>query len=385
MKVVMACREVYPFHYAHSGSPKYIYYLSKYLVKQGLDVEIVTSSVNKDKKRTEVFDGIRYTLLPPRTNRRLPAFWQQLFNINVARYLSGKSFDVLHGYDVVPYAYLHLKNRVPVLYQPFGNEGLLTQKIVRRNMIKKMYVRILAQPMWRYCGTHAELVVAEGDFQIEEMIELYRVSRENVSILPVGIDLPFIQEKLKARTISREQLGLSDNDFVLLTANTLNTVKGINYLVDAFYLLTKNLGNVKLIIIGRGPEEQRIIDQIRRYDLSASVRHLKDVSEDSLYDYFALSDLYVSPTLQRDFIMGILEAEACGLPIVSTGQEWLIKEGINGYVVPQKDPQAMAEAIFKVYNSDRKAMGIASREIAKDYDFEAIAKRAIELYQILAD
>ncbi len=380
MKVIMACREVYPFHYGYSGSPKYIYNLSKYLVKQGVDVEI-TTSLNSGKRRTEIYDGIKYTLIPPRTDRRLTALWCTLFGINLAQYLRGKDFDILHAYDVVPYVYLHLKNRAPVLYQPFGNEGLNMSKWVKRNVLLKLHDRFWAKPVWRYCGAHAELVAAEGDFQVEEMMNLYGIGRDRVSILPVGIDASFIKERLKARAIFREHLGLTDKDFVLLSVNALRPEKGIDYLIDALYILRHKLKNARLIIIGAGREEQKITDKIRGYNLIDSVKHIKNVPEDSLYDYYAMSDLYVSPTLQTDFILGILEAEVCGLPIVSTGQEWLIKEGENGYVVPQKTPQAMADAIIKVYEGNRKVMGIASQEIAEGYDFEHLAQLAIKIYQ----
>ena len=383
MKVIIACREVYPFHYGYSGSPKYIYNLGKHLVKQGVDVEIVTS-LNSGKRRTEIYDGIKYTFIPPRTNRHLTALWCSLFGLNLARYLKRKDFDVLHAYDVVPYFYLHLKSRSPVLYQPFGNEGLNMAKWVKRNALLKLHDRFWAKPVWRYCGAHADLVVAEGDFQVEEMMNLYGIGRDRISILPVGIDSSFIKERLKARAISREHLGLTDNDFVLLSVNGLRPEKGINYLIDAFYILKNKLENARLVIIGAGPEEQRIMDKIRRYNLTDNVRHLKNVPEDALYDYYALADLYISPTLQRDFILGILEAEVCGLPVVSTGQEWLVKEGVNGYIVPQKNPQAMAEAIIKVYEGNREEMGKASQEIAMDYDFEHLATSATKIYQRLA-
>ena len=383
MKVIIACREVYPFHYGYSGSPKYIYNLSKYLVKQGVDLEIVTS-LHGGKRRSEIYDGIKYTLVPPRTNRRFTALWCLLFGINLARYLKGKDFDVLHAYDVAPYAYLHLKNRAPVLYQPFGNEGLNMPKWVKRNALLKFYDRFWAGPVWRYCGSHAELVAAEGDFQVEEIMNLYGIGRDRISIIPVGVDSSFIKGRLKARRISQGHLGLTDNDFVLLSVNALRPEKGISYLIDAFDILRHRLEHAKLVIIGAGIEERRITDKIRRYNLTDSVRHLKNVPEDSLYDYYALADVYISPTLQHDFILGILEAEVCGLPVVSTGQEWLIKEGINGYVVPQKDPGAMAEAITKVYEGNREVMGRTSQAVAKDYDFKHLAQSAIRIYQSLA-
>ena len=388
MKVIMVCCEAYPFHYVYSGSPKYIYYLSKYLIKHGVDVEIVTS-LNNGKERSEVYDNIKYTLLSTLTNSKLYYLRPLeffLFSLRSARYLKKNSFDILHGFDMAPFFYIRFGKDVPVVYQPFGNEGFTIPSVTEGKPLYKTYHWVTSRVVWKYCGTNADVIAAEGEFQVDEIKKFYNVSQEKIFILPVGIDSLYIKESLKKKKISREYLGLKNDDFVLLSVNTLTPPKGVNYLIDAFYLLKQKIDNVKLIIIGSGSEEKKIIKKIRDYQLVNSIVHLKSVPENTIYEHFALSDLYVSPTLQSDFIMGILEAEVCGLPIVSTGQDWLVRNEINGYVIPPKDARAMAEAILKIYNKneeDRKFMSIASQKIAKDYDFEEIAKRAIEQYHKL--
>ena len=379
MRVVLACCGTSHYY----GFPKYFYLLAKYLAQQGIEVELVIDSEKGREKVKEVCGDVKTTVIRPSTGAGANVLRRSLYSMNVARYLRNRSFDILHTAATIPFAYLHIKNRAPTVFQPFGNESFTQPDVLPAKGLRQMFYRLLAQPVWRYCGVHADAIAAEGEFQIEELIEAYGVSRDKIFILPVGVDSAFIRERLKGKTITREQLGLTSNDFVLLSVNTLNVAKGINYLVDAFYLVKQRLANARLIIIGTGPEETRIHDQIRAYQLTDSVIHLKNVPEAVLYDYYALSDLFVSPTLQKDFIMGILEAEVCGLPIVSTGQEWLVRQGQNGYVVPPRDAVTMAEAILNIYGRDRKAMGIASQEIAKEYDFETIARIAIEQYQRL--
>lgn len=379
MKVVMACWGTS----SYVGGSKYLYYLAKHLVRNGINVEFVVDSDKGKEKLKEVDNSIKCTIVGPSKGKRLTGLWSLLYSINLARYLKSISFDILHTCDMFAFAYLHLRTRVPVLYQPWGMEAFTSPAPIRRRRLMKIYRQIVIRPLWRYCGSHAEIVAAEGDFQIEEVMKIYRINREKIFVLPVGVDCSWVEEKSKTRMISREQMGLTNDDFVLLSVNRLTMPKGINYLVDAFYILKQRLPKAKLIIIGDGPEEERITSQIISYKLTASIVHLKDIPEGLLYNYYDLSDVFVCPTLQHDWIMGILEADVCGLPIVSTGQEWLVKDGVNGYVVPPKDPQAMAEAIIKVYNGNRRAMGIASREIAGGYDFEAIARKAIKLYQAL--
>ncbi|MGQ9468445.1 MAG: glycosyltransferase [Nitrososphaerales archaeon] len=78
------------------------------------------------------------------------------------------------------------------------------------------------------------------------------------------------------------------------------------------------------------------------------------------------------------------EAAACGLPIISTGQEWWVHDGVNGYVVPPGSPSAIAEAVLRIYDRNAfREMGRASRCIAENYDWHVIAKKAIDVYQKL--
>jgi len=133
-------------------------------------------------------------------------------------------------------------------------------------------------------------------------------------------------------------------------------------------------------------EYKKVVNQLREYKLMDKTIIAENVSEDDLYDYYALSDVYVSPTLQDDYIMSIQEAMACGLPIVSTGQDFLVKSGVNGYVVSKRDPYEMAKAVLKIYDENKcGAMGAKSKEMAEKYGFESIAKNAIQIYEKLLE
>lgn len=379
MKVVLTCNGTRRYY----GAAKYFYFLAKYLVKEGIDVEVIVDSDEGRKKLTEICRNVRGTVIGPATSGKMNTLTSALYSLNLARYLKDSSFDILHSYSTMPLFYLALSNRAPTVFQVFGNEGFTEPEALKARSLSKIYYHSLVQPAWRYCAARANAIAAEGEFQIEDIAKTCRVSRDKIVVLPIGVYSTFIKERLKARGITRKQLGLTEDSFVLLSVSNLYAIKGISYLIDAFRLVKQKLAEVKLIIIGAGPEEQSMYSQIRAYQLTDSIIHLKNVPEVTLYDYYAISDLYVSPILQRDFIMGILEAEVCGLPIVSTGQGWLIRQGESGYVVPPRDPVAMAEAVLKVYDGDRKTMGVMSRKIAKGYDFELTTKETIKLYQNL--
>lgn len=384
MKVIMACRAVYPFH-PFGGMQKYVYSLSKYLRKEGLDVNIVTS-LDRSKKREKTHDGINYHFLPPMVNwRKFKAPWHLLFSINLARYLKKREFDVLHTYEMTGYAYLHLKSRVPTVVQPFGFEQFNDPDTLKmmKSFSKRVYIELLLRHPLRYCINKADKVALEGDFQ-QDMINKLSLKKEKIFELPVGVDIDSIKRNLENKTVSRQDLDLDDNDFVLISVNRLDPNKGIDYLIKSFAILKKEIDDTKLIIVGNGPEEEKMRGLVRNLKLTKDVKFFKNISEKSLYAYYSLSDVYVSPTLQDDFMMGILEAMVVGLPVVSTGQAFLVKHGTNGYVVPKRNPQVMAKALMKLYETEVcKKMGKKSEDFVKSYDFKNIAKIAVKTYKKL--
>ena len=390
MKVILSGWRVFPFH-GYGGLEEYPYYLGKYLQEEGIDVKIVTSMAKNNEKISR-YDGIEYVFLRPMIVWR--KLWSPriiLYSINLARYLKKEECDILHSFENTAYAYLHLKNRVPTLVQPFGIEPFTAPPILELRNVKKLYVDIMGRYPSKYCLIHADAVASEGDFQIKDLVEL-GAKREKIFNLPVGIDLTFIKEKIENKKLSRKDLGLNESDFVLISVNRFHPDKGLEYLVDAFKFISEKLENARLVLIG-GVENERergiynaVVEKLKEHKLVDKTIIAENVPEDVLYDYYTLSDLYVSPTLQDDIIMSIQEAMACGLPVVSTGQDFMIKSGVNGYVVPKRDPYKIAEAVLKIYDENKyRVMGKRSMEIAEKYGFESIARKAVGIYKELLE
>ncbi|MFC2019190.1 glycosyltransferase family 4 protein [Chloroflexota bacterium] len=386
MKVILLCRSIYPFH-GYGGIEKYPYYLGKNLIAEGIEVEIV-ASLPGNGKRYEVYENIKYTFLPPRvTGKKFIGLWQMLFNVNAARYLKKQEFDILQS-NIPPTAYLVCRNRKPVIVQPFGLEPFTLRSFLDKKGLKRLYLDLTSRRQWQYGFSNAEAVAAEEDFQIDFMVNL-GIPREKIVIFPLGVDIPLIKGRFKSRQVSRKALGINDDDPVLISVNKFIPEKGINYLVEAFFLIRQKLMNCKLILAGGVNNEQEkayyqdIRELIRKHGLVNSIICLKNVPEESLYDYYNIADVYVSPTLYDDIIMSIQEAMVVGLPVVSTGQRFLVQEGVNGLIVPMRDPRAMAEAVVKIlYNRKQmQQMGKASIKIVSRYDWGKVAKKAIGEYK----
>jgi glycosyltransferase involved in cell wall biosynthesis len=162
----------------------------------------------------------------------------------------------------------------------------------------------------------------------------------------------------------RDEIGLAGTTF--LYVGRLWWGKGLDYLLDAFSALEKKaLGPISLLLVGDGPEEERLRLRCRQEGIAnvifAGFRHKAE-----LPNYFAMSDVFVFPTLGDPYGLVVDEAMACSLPVISTTSageiEGRITDGVNGFTVRPRDVNALLDRmeLLAMDSSLRKRMGKAS-------------------------
>lgn len=385
MKVIFPRMETFKFHGAYDGGSKFIQFLTEELVKLGVEVEIVTTRLRSNPGLEDTrYNGVKYTFLKPfYTGKRIipgNMFYKIRFGKNLNKYLLTQAFDILHNTEAFAYQYMHNKSRKPVIFQCWAMEPWHGKESLRQNGIKKMYTKLL-QHYWGYCIRNAESVAADDKFQVPRITNL-GVDEKKIWFIPNGVSYKKIQEHKKVFKNKREELGFSRRDFVILSVCQIAPDKGIEDILDAFVIVKKEIPNAKLIMIGRGTLEPMMYEKIKKHHLEKNVTHRKNIPEGELYDYHFSSDMFVSAVTSEDFMISIQEGMAAGLPIVSSAQPFLVKDGTNGYVVGFNNPKRLAEGIIKVYkNKDRKKMGFNSKKMARQYDYDILAKKAINEYK----
>ena len=190
----------------------------------------------------------------------------------------------------------------------------------------------------------------------------------------------------KHTTICRKDIGLANDDFVIVYSGRVNKDKGVSELIDAM-LQIKDKSNIKLMIIGgtfygnAGNED----DFIRM--LKGKAKRLKDriiftgfVPYEKMPDYLQLADIAVLPSMwEEPFGLTIVEALAAGLPLITTRSGGIpeICEGVATIVDKENVVNNLASAILDLYTKPdkRRQMVGASIERAKLFDKEIYAKK----------
>jgi glycosyltransferase involved in cell wall biosynthesis len=384
----MSAIRVHPFH-KYGGAEIYIYNLAKYLSKNGVDVKIIASMPEKRfrQSRNSVYDGLHYEFLPPYIPiyRNTSLFFYHIFNFNLARKLKKENFDILHSFGMTAYRYLKGKAKGKVIVEPFGLYGTEERGI---SWFKRKARELLIENPLGYCVKRADAVAVEGGVQAGDISNKYGIRKDKFIYIPDGVEIDVIDEYLSRNKLTREEMNLSDADIVLVNVNRLARNKGVNYLIDALRILNNEL-NVKLILIGSGPEESNLKRKIGELKLKDKVIHFKDIFDETKFQLIALADISVTPTLFEGLPIVILEAMACGKPVVAsnvTEVPQVVKHGINGFLVPPRDPEAIAKAALEIYEKGLiKVMGQESRRIAEDYDWNIICKKVLSEYVKLSE
>ena len=204
--------------------------------------------------------------------------------------------------------------------------------------------------------------------------------KTNTAIKP--IPLGFVEPNFKE--VTRRELGLSDEDIILISVGRLIKRKAYQYAIRAVSKLPYQ--NIKYLIIGDGPEEDNLRKLAKELNVAEKVEFLGFVPEEKKFQYLSISDVYILSSLHEGFGIVFLEAMHCGLSIVATnngGQTDFLVDGRNALLVPIKDSYALAEKIIELVEDKviRSEMSSANRKDVQNFYIEKIAQKYMKIYE----
>jgi len=185
----------------------------------------------------------------------------------------------------------------------------------------------------------------------------------------------------------------SDRLIRITTVGRLVEKKGIEYSIRAIGKLAKANQNIEYNIIGNGPLREDLQQLIQELDVSDRVKLLGWKQQEEIIETLNNSQLFVAPSVtakdgDQDAPVNVLkEAMAMGLPIISTnhgGIPELVENGISGYLVPERDPDAIAERLSYLIEHPQvwPKMSLAGRaQVEQHYDVNKLNDQLVELYQ----
>ena len=220
------------------------------------------------------------------------------------------------------------------------------------------------------------IVTVSNDLK-EKLISSYRISDQKITVIGNGINSREFYKSNKNE--ARKICGLESEKKYILSLSRLSFEKGIVYLLKAFASIKTD--NVILLIGGEGPQKKQLQKITHDLNIHSNVHFIGGIPHAETIHWYNASDVYCLPSLWEGCPNTIIEALACGTPVVSTlvgGIPDLVNSKA-GYLVPPKDSNALAYALESAIKRDWNFSEITA--IGQSNSWDHVADRTIEVYR----
>ena len=227
--------------------------------------------------------------------------------------------------------------------------------------------------LWRWVTDYTlnKTSVLLGDCQVVKMKAIqFGFSENRIVLFPWGIDLRQYQPGKNLQF--RERLGWADK-FVLLSNRSWERLYGVEIVAKAFVAAAQSKTDLRLILLGSGSQKKEITKIFEEAGMIDRVHFGGVVAQKNLPDYLHAADLYLSASFSDGSSVSLMEALACGLPVLVSdipgNQEW-IDQDQNGWIFQTGNVENLKNSILEIYKTQYK-LPIISQEARKTAEKKA--------------
>jgi len=220
----------------------------------------------------------------------------------------------------------------------------------------------------------ATRVITPSDY----LVEVFRDHGLEASSIPNSVDLDEFQ------WLPRDPLRP-----VFLSNRNFEAHYDVTTILEAFSGIQSEIRDARLLVVGDGPLRGEIHATSERMTLR-NVEFFGRVEHSRMPEFYAEADVYLNSPYVDNMPNSILEAYACGLPVVSSnagGIPYIVRDGESGLLVPPRDPSALARAALRLFHEPGLAASLAAqglREVQERYAWARVRDQWVDLYRELA-
>ncbi len=247
---------------------------------------------------------------------------------------------------------------------------------VQKNLQMPKIKRILAKRIY----SQADKIIAVSKGIGMNLLNTFKIPKKKIHVIYNGIDSALIKSMIEEPV--NDTAWISDNTPIIIACGRLTYQKNYSLLLKAFAIMQKQIDS-KLLILGQGEDRVSLGELTSRLGIQEKVIFLG--FQKNPYKYMKASDIFVLSSLWEGFGNVIIEAMACGVPVISTkchGPEEIINDGINGILVPGEHPEAMADAIIRLLKDRRLAEHLINGGYKRIEDFK-VGKMIAEYEKVI--
>lgn len=284
--------------------------------------------------------------------------------------------DIVHSLvSFVPYSTVAalVRNRYPTLLTAHGSESIQARFNMKRG-IAFIRNKVITLQNERYVLSKVPNIIVCSP-QMKELVR--NMTHSKIHVIPNGIDFEDILNIQPHKSIEHPSI---------LYVGGLTKIKGIDILLNAVPLIIKKIPNLHIYIAGSGPEGGNLKGLVKELNIEENVKFLGFISEEEKFSYYKSVDVCAFPSKYEPFGIVLLEAMACGKPVVASnvgGIPFVVEDGKTGLLFESGNVEELAEKIIMLLRDEelREKMGEAGRERAKEFTWDKIAEQTVDLYK----
>lgn len=281
--------------------------------------------------------------------------------------------DILHAHYATSYALLcALTNYHPMCISVWGNDVFVFPNL-----------SILHKKIFQFNLNRADKLFSTSKIMAKEIL---KYTNKNIAVIPFGIDTKIFSPGSYMKYFA-------ENDVVIGTVKTMEEKYGIEYLINAFSIVSQKLKNtsLKLLIVGGGRMLEKYKKLVADLDLVEDTVFTGRVDYKTVPDYHRNLSIAVYPSTEsgESFGVSVLESSACAKPVIASnigGLPEVVVDGVTGFLVEPKNIMKLSEKIEKLVVDEelRTKMGDQGRKFVIDtYSFEKNLNEQIQQYDLL--
>lgn len=391
------------------GSKRVSMELAKRLFLKGHRVTSLVPKISTELKERDVSEGIRIIRYPFSKNRSL-SIVSKIINCRLAfrRLLKEEEFDIIcvhFAYSALGILLLLKAKDLPIVrifHGPWADEHREEMKsrfLTSSAHMKKFLLRMrqwlvykVTYSIEKFCLDRSNKIAVLSKFSKNLLINNYNVPDGKIKVTSGGVDTQkFALVGDKKETIKR-QLNLPKDKIILLTIRRFTPRMGLENLIEAMSYVVKERKNVLLVIGGAGFLKEKLECLVNRYALEENIQFRGFIPEEQLPLYYQAADVFILPTtVLESFGLIILEALACGTPVLGTpvGAIPEVLGRLNqNLLFKDAKPISMAQGILDFLSSSYKEKYPPQRlrdYVKENYSWEKMTSQVEELFTTVAN
>mgnify|MGYP004627264629 FL=1 len=373
-----------------NGVSTSILMLEHALTKLGHEVFIITVS---DNKKDYVLENNGHILRLPSVNLANCYDYKMtsVYPIKAVNMIKKMNLDVIHSnveFTVGIFARVVSEQlSIPLVHTYHTNWEDYTHYITKNKKILDDICKKLLKYLMVFFEdkTVTELIVPSN--KIYNLFKDKYKFTKNIHIIQTGIETSkFYKENFNLKDINslKKKLGIKKKDFVVMTVSRLAKEKSVDRIINNHKELVKKYSNMKLLIVGDGPDIDKLKDEAKSLGVSDSVIFTGKVPLSDIPIYYQLGNVFVTASKSETQGLTVVEAISSSLPIVAVKDDSFVNsviEDFNGFVFT--DDEKYINSISKLYEDKDlyNRLSNQSRLLSEDFSSEYFALKVLKVYE----